>query len=222
MRIFPSWRVVGLAIVLAMIGFHVPESRGQAQSPVIADSSTAAVAAFKADPAGFMAGIVANKGDVGATVASLIAKDPTVIISDDPKKSSAMAIASKSMPDQEKAFVNGIANAAKTFVAQKQQETFTKIQIAVAGQFDAAFQADFTSVIADIRTTALAASGGAGGGAIDNLQSGAANSGLFTFSPELVKNNGPGTPQVGVVPLSGSVVTRTIELSVSPTAVSSF
>ena len=207
-------------------------STASAQSPPATPEVTAAmVAGFKADPATFMAGIVAGKGDVAAIVAKLIAADPSVITAAEPGKPSLMATASKSVPDQEKAFVKGVADAARGFVQSQQRETFTAIQNAVVAQFDPVFQADFASAISDIRTVAIGGAGGGGGGPINGIQNGGANSQQVSFSSEIVANSGPNTPQVGVSSASAgssggtdttTLITRTINLSASSSALNSF
>jgi len=229
-------RIVAVMALLAGVSLSVA-AQGQQANPgtTIPDVSAASLAAFKADPVAFINEIVASKGDVAATLGGIIVKDPSVLTSAPDGKPSLVAQASKSVPDQQKAFVKGLSDAAHSFVAAKQQEAFTAIQTAVVLQFDSAFQADFTSAIADIRTTALGSSGGAGGGAINGLQSGGPNSQPTSFASDLVKNGGPGSPQVGVTGASSSsggtsgtstntvtTITRTVNVSVSPAGLSSF
>jgi len=187
------------------------------------DVSPSAIAAFKADPVAFIAQITAEKGDLAAIVAALIIKDPSVLTGGTPGKPSPVAVASNSLPDQEKNFAKGVALAAQYFVKAQKQEVFTAIQTAVTTQFDGVFQGDFTNSIADVRTTAVGISSGAGGGAIGGLQTGGPNSAPFSFSPEVVKNLGPASPPVGVVGITGSgLITRTVGSSSSPTSLNSF
>ena len=238
MYFFDGRKVAAVIVLLAGMSLPAAAQGQQANSGnSIPDVSAAALAAFKADPVAFISEVVASKGDVAATLGGIIVKDPTVLTSTSAGKPSLVAQASKSVPDQQKAFVKGLADAAHSFVASKQQEAFTAVQTAVVLQFDSAFQADFTSAIADIRTTALGASGGAGGGAINGLQNGGPNSQPANFTSDLVKNGGPGSPQVGVTGATSSssgtsgtgtststitTITRTVNVSVSPAGLSSF
>ena len=222
------------------LGIAAMAASAQAQ-PAATETTAAMLAGFKADPTTFMAGIVAAKGDVAAVVAKLISGDPGVITAAESGKPSLMATASKSIPDQEAAFVKGVAEAAKGFVQLNQRDTFTAIQNAVVAQFDTKFQADFANAISDIRTTALGGAGGGGGGPVNGIQTGGANSQLQNLASELVKNSGPGAPQVGVGSASGGsgsegnsgtstnttttttiLITRTINVSASASALNSF
>ena len=233
MRYSSHWRIVAVAVMLAAGAGSAFAQAPSGSPPVeVSPASPATLAAFKADPNAFVAGIIAAKGDLGAVLSGIIVKDPSVLTSTEPGKPSLVAAASKSVPDQEKAFVRGVADAARSFVLSKQQDVFTSIQTAVVTQFDPVFQGDFASAISDIRTTALGGSGGAGGGPTGGLQNGGPNNAPFSFASETAKNTGPVSPQVGVSSASSSsgttgtntttttLITRTVNLSNSPTALS--
>jgi len=223
-----------LRVVLAGAALMMPMSAWAQQTSLldIQDVSPATVAAFKADPVAFAKEIVASKGDLAGTLAGLIVKDPTLLTVASPGKPSLFAQASQGLSDQSKAFVKALSDAAHSFVASQQKEKFTDMQTAVVLQFDTAFQTDFTNAIADIRTTALGASGGAGGGSINGSQTGGPNSQPANFASETVKNGGPGSPQVGVTSGSASsggtgtstttTITRTVNVSVSPSGLVGF
>lgn len=226
MKMFALFRVALAALFFVA---SLPAWAQQTATVVIPDVSPATLAAFKADPAAFTKEIVAAKGDLAGTLAGLLVKDPTLLTDAPQGKPSLFALAEKSVPDQSKAFVKALSDAAHSFVAAQQKEKFTEMQTAVVLQFDSAFQTDFTNAIADIRTTALGASSGAGGGSINATQNGGPNSQAASFSSETSRNSGPGAPQVGVTSGSSSsgsgtstTTTRTVNVSVSPSGLVSF
>lgn len=246
----PSTRF--LAFVVALSGatiagpaFAQGEASCSGGSPLFAPQFTAA---FKTDPRAFIAGLASGDRDVAEVVRRLVTQSPGVVSATGPDGSSALAAAAKALPAQSGAIARGLAAAAKDCIDARQPDLATAIQATVVTQFDTAFQAEFARATSDPRTaaTAGASQGGSNGGSGVTLTNLVTNRGTspatgsstfrnsdFTVNPGdgtqptlatrgTSTNSGDGTQPLLATGGTSTLVTRTINISSSPTSVNGF